>query len=180
MLVAIGLTGPGKEAGSLAVEGSKRQTSGTDRENRGGPLSCFRGKCVVDWQAGRHHGVAAGWHGGTLDLQVRETDARECGWRLRVIRDWGHLAAATGNGLSAAQHVRQHFGSRADPVERIRHLHRVWPRWANGRRRGTEDDAVCAWMIKNDRLEKMFSSRPHRIGVTSIAYSSDRKKMGEG
>ncbi len=42
---------------------------------------------------------------------------------------------------------------------------------------GTHDGSVCAWSLKDGRLEKRFESRPHRIGVTSIAYSPDGKEV---
>jgi WD40 repeat protein len=35
---------------------------------------------------------------------------------------------------------------------------------------------VCAWSIKGKVL-KRFETRPHRIGVTSVAYSSDGKQV---
>ncbi len=42
---------------------------------------------------------------------------------------------------------------------------------------GTEDGSLCAWRIENSSLVKRFESRPHRIGVTSIAFSADGKQL---
>ncbi len=96
---------------------------------------------------------------------------------LAISRDLSpHLAAATSNGVL----LINMSGNQVDSVPTPSNESATSVAFSLGGRMvavGTEDGGVCAWSILNGKLKKRFSSRPHQIGVTSIAYSGNKNEL---